>query len=361
MMRILFTYWGRRGAMTPFIRALAATCASRDDIEPIWSFSTSFEAFSEFAAGAVPMVPIETFSRSRGALLHIWRIPRIRAAIREAMKTHRPDAVVVLMPHVWTPFVSDLFRISGAKYVSLVHDAKPHPGDPTAIVTPWLVAAALRADIIVTLSHATARSLSPRVAPPRLLVNLGNPTYGYSRLAPASSDTLRVLFFGRVLPYKGLDLLVEAVARARARGARIALGVAGEGSLSAELRAKLEALDAEVISRWIGEDEASGLFGRYDVLALPYRTSSQSGVASAALAAGMPVVATPVGGLPEQVVDGFSGLLAAAVTADAIADALVRLAGDRALVVRLGDGAKLLSKNTSMSGFVDRLRGTLRG
>jgi glycosyltransferase involved in cell wall biosynthesis len=67
----------------------------------------------------------------------------------------------------------------------------------------------------------------------------------------AVGDPLRLLFFGRILKYKGLPLLIDAVEKLRAEGVPVHLGVAGTGNIRHE-RSRLEALQAEVVNRWIG-------------------------------------------------------------------------------------------------------------
>jgi glycosyltransferase involved in cell wall biosynthesis len=90
-------------------------------------------------------------------------------------------------------------------------------------------------------------------------------------------------------------------------------------------------------------------------MALPYVEASQSGVALTAFGGGMPVVATPVGGLGEQVRDGVDGLLAAAATPAAFADALARVATDPALLARLTAGAAT-HPGPSVASFAAQLK-----
>jgi glycosyltransferase involved in cell wall biosynthesis len=126
------------------------------------------------------------------------------------------------------------------------------------------------------------------------------------------------------MPYKGLSLFVEMVELLRTAGLDIRCGVFGEGSLGA-MSARLEGIKAEVINRWLDEDEIATILGRHDVLVASHIEASQSGVVAAALGAGLPVVATHVGGLSEQIVDGITGVIAQDISAKALADAVQRL------------------------------------
>ena len=118
----------------------------------------------------------------------------------------------------------------------------------------------------------------------------------------AHGGPLRLLFFGRLLPYKGLGLLLAAVSE---------LGVRDSGrsvsSASGPERTELDALRATpgvtVENRWVPDGEIPALIAWADAIVLPYVEASQSGVAPGAVAAGRFVVATRVGGLAEQIED----------------------------------------------------------
>jgi glycosyltransferase involved in cell wall biosynthesis len=115
----------------------------------------------------------------------------------------------------------------------------------------------------------------------------------------AHAGPLRILSFGRLLPYKGLDLLVDGLRRL---GPRVDLelrvvGAGPESSVLADLRG-LPGVTVE--NRWVPEGEVGDLIAWADALILSHREASQSGAAAAAIAAGRWVVATRVGGLVEQ-------------------------------------------------------------
>jgi glycosyltransferase involved in cell wall biosynthesis len=172
------------------------------------------------------------------------------------------------------------------------------------------------------------------------------------RRDPASP--LRLLFFGRILPYKGLPIFVSAVEKICASGIPIEIGVFGEGHLGREGR-RLEALGATIVNQWIAESEIDGIFARYDALVLSHIEASQSGVASVALGSGVPVVTTPVGGLTEQVIHEVNGLVADSVTADALAAQIFRLATQAGLYDKLSNMISQGLSQQSMRAFLERL------
>jgi glycosyltransferase involved in cell wall biosynthesis len=112
-------------------------------------------------------------------------------------------------------------------------------------------------------------------------------------------------------------------------------------------------LDARLVNRWLSHEELAQILSDHDVAVAPYVEASQSGVIAAAFGAGLPVIATPVGGLVEQVVDGVTGLICGAVTPGAIADSIGRLAEDRALLARLIAAVAATRNQRSMQRFFD--------
>jgi glycosyltransferase involved in cell wall biosynthesis len=139
-------------------------------------------------------------------------------------------------------------------------------------------------------------------------------------------------------PEKRVDVFVDAVRRAHERNRRISGLVIGGGPQLEPLR-RLASNESAV--RLLGERRDVGaLFAAADVACL---SSAAEGVPMAlleAMAAGKPVVATRVGGVPEAVVDGRTGLLVAEGDAEAFAEALLELSDDPALARRLGEAAR---------------------
>ena len=210
------------------------------------------------------------------------------------------------------------------------------------------------ADRVIACSAHVARALSSRHgALP--LETLFHPPFDFgSATAPAPRERprqpIRLLFFGRLLPYKGLPLLLNAYRLLQAQGVNCALSIIGDGKAD-DLPPDMPGVT--VVNRWIAEPEIPGILAQADILVAPYLEASQSGVIAAALAAGLPVVATPVGGLVEQVFSGHTGVIADAVTAEAVADAIRALTAPD-LYARCSAGA-LAQANAA--GWPDFIRG----
>ena len=154
------------------------------------------------------------------------------------------------------------------------------------------------------------------------------------RLLDLPEERRVALFLGLIRPYKGVELLLEAFSALPGRE-RWLLVVAGEpwGGLGDRLRRMVGELDLEGLVRldlrWIPESEIPALLAAADVVVLPYRSGSQSAVAPIALASGVPVIASAVGGLPEVVENGVNGVLVEPGSVEALVRALDGLDGQR--------------------------------
>ncbi len=129
------------------------------------------------------------------------------------------------------------------------------------------------------------------------------------------SENNVILFFGLIRNYKGLDILIRAIDILKSRMNDFIVIVAGEcyedSKYYSELIQKLELNEYfDLNFRFIPDSELAAYFSVADVLALPYRSASQSGIIQIAYHYDLPVVVTNVGGLPEIVANGVTGYLA---------------------------------------------------
>ena len=171
-------------------------------------------------------------------------------------------------------------------------------------------------------------------------------------------DRRVALFLGLIRPYKGVELLLEAVA-ALGKGSDWLVMIAGEpwGELGGLLQKQVRELDLEgrvrLDLRWVPESRVSTLLAAADLLVLPYLRGSQSAVAPMALAHGIPVLSTAVGGVPEIVRDGINGVIIPPGDPVAITTALQALTVER--LKDLAAGARQTAGDFTWSGYADAL------
>ncbi|MBI3826736.1 MAG: glycosyltransferase [Candidatus Rokubacteria bacterium] len=154
-----------------------------------------------------------------------------------------------------------------------------------------------------------------------------------------------VLYVGRIAPIKGLETLLDAVARFAARGRPVRLVIAGGdideavGAHEARLRARLASPDLAGIVRFVGAQPQKALRDYYvaaDATVVPSYYESFGMVALEAMACGSPVVASRVGGLTTTVRDGVTGFLVPEGDVEALAERIEALVDDPDRRWRLG-------------------------
>jgi glycosyltransferase involved in cell wall biosynthesis len=161
----------------------------------------------------------------------------------------------------------------------------------------------------------------------------------------------------RLSPEKGVDIALrvhQAVVKARP-GARLV--ILGEGPERKALGALAKQLGITDSVTWMGyQQDPSSLYRAMDVLLISSRSEGLPQVALEAMAHGLPVVATSVGGLPEVVEDGRTGFLATQGDVAGLAAHVLRLLAHPDLRTRLGDyGRSLLDARFSLAAKVDAL------
>jgi rhamnosyl/mannosyltransferase len=177
---------------------------------------------------------------------------------------------------------------------------------------------------------------------------------------PSDGAALRLLFVGRLVYYKGLDVLVHAVARLADQSVR--LTIVGAGPLRAELEnlaARLGVQDRVELAGPVDDAAVREMYRSNDVFVMPSDSRAEAfGMAMCeAMASGLPAVSTSVGTGTDWVnLDGVTGLVVPPGDPEPLAGALRTLAGDADLRARLGRGAQQRARREfSFERHVDRL------
>jgi glycosyltransferase involved in cell wall biosynthesis len=144
-----------------------------------------------------------------------------------------------------------------------------------------------------------------------------------------ADDATDVAYVGEFRHIKGADLLIEAVARLRAGGKPVTLTLGGDGEEMDALKAKVQKLGLAEAVRFIGHVKARFGFSKGGLLVVPSRGDSMPYVVIEAAAAGIPMVAARVGGIPE-IFGPYTEALFAPSNADAMADAIKTALADPA-------------------------------
>jgi len=166
---------------------------------------------------------------------------------------------------------------------------------------------------------------------------------------PATADgrngrpPFKMLYAGRLAPEKGIDVLLAALKQVVADGQAAELDVVGDGPQAAELRLQAGRVAGAQIRfhGWLSEgSDLDQLFDDADLFVHPSRQEGIPKVLLKAMAHGLPVVTTNIGGIPDIVVDGEQGLLVPADDPVRLAEALERVLNDAGLRHRLGEAGR---------------------
>jgi glycosyltransferase involved in cell wall biosynthesis len=231
--------------------------------------------------------------------------------------------------------------------VLTVHDAIPHSEGGSGTDT---TEESLRNRMRATATHITVhgqRCISDfRKASPNYDGEITSSMHGVLMVprtdtAPVQPTEGRILFFGRMWAYKGLDVFLDAIDMLSKRGVPHHAIVAGRGPEMVRLQARMAGIPTiETIDAYISAVDTSTLFQSAEVVALPYKDATQSGVLASAFGNRRPVVASATGGIPDVVTNGLNGLLVPPGDATSLADALERILTSKSLAASLADGAR---------------------
>jgi D-inositol-3-phosphate glycosyltransferase len=355
-----------RGGLAQYLALLGEALARRAEVRAV-TFTRQYPGLL-FPGGSQldpaaprPTFPVEALLDSIGPLS--WR----RTARR--LECFAPGAVVLKW---WMPFFAPAFasavgplRKRGTRVVLVCDNLLPHEKRPLdRELSAWMLR---NSDGYLVMSESVERdlvSLKPgapyRRVPHPLYAQFDRGRFDRARARARlglDPDGEVVLFFGYVRRYKGLDTLLEAWPAVRARRPAT-LVVAGDFYEDpAPYRALAAAAGAPEAVRlregYQSDEDVEALFRAADVVVLPYRSATQSGVTHVAYALGVPVITTDVGGLAETVRPGETGLVVPPADPAALAEAIVRYFAE-GLGPGLRDGVRALQAAHSWDALADR-------
>jgi glycosyltransferase involved in cell wall biosynthesis len=331
-MSVLLWQWGRRGAGPRFAASLAGSMAALPGTAVELSLSAQAEIVQGSAAPPCALA-IPTYHGLTGFIGRVLSVPALVGPLAARLRERNVEAAICAMPAPLDLLMTAALRRLDVPYMVIVHDAIPH--DSCMLSAEMLLQRRLiqgaRTLVALTQHVADALTRNGLTRGKSLLLGSHPPfVFGPPPEPPrAHGGPLRLLSFGRIRPYKGLDLFADAL---RLLGPRpdLVVRVVGHGPESPVLRLLRRLPNVTVENRWVPETEVAALLAWADALVLSYRDASQSGVAAAGLAAGRWLIATSVGGLAEQLRHSAPGALCAPSPSGIAGAVLALLAGERA-------------------------------
>jgi glycosyltransferase involved in cell wall biosynthesis len=243
-----------------------------------------------------------------------WRNPAHWRRIGELAAAESDLVVPIHYTTVQAPALSVIAGLARrrARVVVICANAVPHESRPGDRRLTGLLMRAADGVLVHTaaeraaMQRLTARPVGVAALPPHL-------PEGDRRPVPVGAEPLRrLLFFGKVRPYKGVDVLLRALVGLEGVG----LSIVGEFYQDVgRLQAMVDGLGltdrVQVHPDYLPAERIPELFAQFDALVLPYRSATASQHVALAHHHGLPVVVTSVGNFPDTVRDGVDGLICA--------------------------------------------------
>lgn len=283
-------------------------------------------------------------------------LPAVRRWLKEELAAFRPGVVHVILPHALI-MVATLRRTPRQRWL-LTHmygegiRIKPH-GRLRTDLDRW---AGKRFDYVVGISEAVQRFLvSDYRYPPSKVGCI--PLGWHGRPLPATRDGYppTIVCVANLRPEKGHAVLLDAFSTVRRQIPEARLVLVGDGELRDDLAAKVSAMGLDGSVEMTGAvPHAWPYLARAHVFALASLSEAFGIAVVEAMAAGLPVVASDVGGIPELVTAGVTGELFPPGDAQVLASHLVRILGDRDAAAAMGDAARVAAEPHHASHTIPR-------
>lgn len=307
-MRLSLIYLGSTGAGPVYSLEMAKALAMNEECELQVIISRQVSNLEEwkkcFNSSNVRLDIVETYKHNKVSFalsfIEFWKV----MAIVKLIKQFNPYVLYVPFLLTWDfliyPWIYKKIRI-----IATLHD--PHPHDKSRNpLTNWISRQNRNAykyvnDVIV-LNNSDVSFVRKRYCKNVHVIPHASFSYYVKQEDTVKSIKKTIGFLGRIEPYKGLDILIDAFSQL---DDQYRLIIAGSGNIDSVTYKKIiDNPRVELINRYIKDEEFSDLISRMDFVVLPYKRASQSGVIPLVFAHGKPVIVTNVGALNEQVPKG---------------------------------------------------------
>ncbi|EXZ97599.1 glycosyltransferase family 4 protein [Bacteroides fragilis] len=332
MERLVLVYLGRRGAGPMYALEMARVLSKRFELlcfisesvdnYHLWKEEVNNKNFSWEVVSTYHSLMSFIFK----SLFFIRYIK-----IVNKINSFAPDIVYSPMGHFWEKFIFPFLNCKCR--VQTIHDVILHQGENSFKfkLVRWLFS--YRSEKYVVLSSAFQSQLIDKgidkkniIVVPHAVFNIYNTD---NTILNDKNRYNRFLFFGRIIKYKGLDVLLRSLEYVLKKNPTAKLLIAGNGDIR-EYKDLIERYknNIELYNDWISDNQVQSFFMNIDFVVLPYVHASQSGIIPLAYGFGKPVIATRVGGLPEQIVENETGMLVTPGNETELADAILNLLGN---------------------------------
>jgi glycosyltransferase involved in cell wall biosynthesis len=292
--------------------------------------STGGPGADELEAAGVPVeVLCRRLVKRRLSVAWAWRIRRL-------VSTFDPD---VVHAHLHAATWAAALALVGSRRPLVMTDQTEGPwrGPLAGAISTWAYA---RADRVIAVSEAIAHRLGD-YGVPREKISVVRNTVVPGRPVERAARGRTVGVIARLVPEKGIEDFLDAMAGLRGEDGTTRAVIVGDGPLRGALEGRCASLGLDgAVTFWGERRDARSLLQEFDVLAVPSRAEGTPLTILEAMWAGVPLVATTAGGIPEQIRDGREALLVSPGDVAGLRAALRRVLDDHALAGRLAANAR---------------------
>lgn len=346
MKKLLIVNLGRKGAGPVYSLEMAKALEKLGEYKIKALISKKCDNYDAWAKSEIDLISIDTFESNKEFVLATLNILKF-IKLHKIIKCFSPDYVYIPMIHWWNPIIN--FISGKAKIIFTVHDVIQHKGEESLLADTLRKITLRQSDKVIILSESLREKLVKQGVERSKIFVIPHANFTYYGeefdIGTKKYDYNRILFFGRINKYKGLDVLLEAMKKIVEINPNLVLNIVGNGDIS-EYHEDFKLLEKnlELNVRWIKDEEVAEFFIQSDLVVVPYIEASQSGVIPLAYSFGLPVIATRIGGIPEQVEEGETGYLIEPNNVEELVNSIVKLSGDLSLKEELGKNAYKYAK-----------------
>lgn len=363
---ILSCFYPFRGGISQFNAALAAELGKSHEVKA-WNFKRQYPSFL-FPGKTQYVTPEDEAIRTESRITLDTVNPF--TWIKTAREIKAWGAQILILPYWMSFFAIPLGyvarRCGAVRCIGLLHNVIPHePHWFDAPLTRYFLRACQG---FVTMTSSVEKDLL-RLKPEAPHIVCHHPIYTHfgprmereaaARKLGVEPGRKTLLFFGLIREYKGLDILLEAF---RELPEEYQLIIAGEcyGPFD-KYREIIDSMPGKervkVFEGYVKDSEVSPYFSASDLVVLPYRSATQSGISAVACHFGVPMLVTDVGGLKEEVGAAGTGIVAERPEPSVIKEEILRFFADESIrkgcEVAMARQRELLSWSTFARSLTD--------
>lgn len=313
MKRICIAYFGRNGAGNIFTYQMADAFLRKGIQVDLYlsSLIENKDKFDKINNKALSINYCYTYKNKKEFFLSLCKFSFFIKLAKTITKSNY-EFVYIPMISLWISLLSFFVNSKKVKLITTIHDVNQHLGEENKFISSINTHLIKKSYKIITLSKRFIPLIAKKYnKKEKDIIWIKHANFNYYKpieYVPDYSCKNRILFFGRISKYKGIDVLLDAVKELNLNVLK--LKIVGSGKLEESTIQKIKELGdtVELINTWVKDENVYSYFMDVDIVVVPYIEASQSGVVMTSYTFGKPVIVTNVGGLPEQV-DENTGLI----------------------------------------------------